>query len=125
MGLFHRQKPSGGKGGEERRRYPRSAAALRINYQIGNEPAVHYNCVVRDISEGGIRLSLYQRVARGSSVRLQIYLPDAQEPTLVFGKVVWERETSDKEYPYDAGIEFNLFDPAFRLRIQKYIQGMK
>jgi c-di-GMP-binding flagellar brake protein YcgR len=105
-----------------RRKYLRVNSAVKINYQIGNDtPRV--NCVSRDISEGGVRLSLYQHIKIGTTLKLGIYLQDTAEPEQVFGKLVWEKETPGKDYPFEAGIEFSLFDPVFRSRIHSYVES--
>jgi c-di-GMP-binding flagellar brake protein YcgR len=118
MGLFKRREP---ERGAERRRYPRVTNSLRVNYQIANE-ILHSDCRTQDISEGGIRLSLYQKLATGTTLKLYIYLQDIAEPVLVLGRVAWIRETPGREYPHDAGIEFDFIDPALRVKIRDYIQ---
>jgi c-di-GMP-binding flagellar brake protein YcgR len=123
MRLFKLIKPLNGKIIWERRRYPRINYYLRTDYQIAND-TLHSNCRTQDISEGGIRLNLYQRVEKGTTLKLGIYLQDFGEPAWVFGNVVWMRETPGKEYPYEAGIEFDFFNPSFRSRIQNHIQSI-
>ena len=108
----------------ERRRYPRLNDRLRINYQLAND-VPHTNCITRDISEGGIRLNLYQKVQTGTVMKLGIDLKDQEEFAWAIGKVVWSRETPTQEYPYEAGIEFYYFGPSFRSRIQNHIQILK
>ena len=108
---------------KERRRYPRVNDCLRINYQMAND-VPHANCVTRDISAGGIRLNLYQKVQIGTVLKLGIDLRDHDDLAWAIGKVVWTKETPTREYPYEAGIEFYFFGPAFRSRIQNHIQAI-
>ncbi|KPK97354.1 MAG: hypothetical protein AMJ95_09365 [Omnitrophica WOR_2 bacterium SM23_72] len=108
----------------ERRRYPRINDCLRVNYQIAND-IPHANCVTRDISEGGVRLNLYQKVSTGTILKLGIDLRDHAELAWAIGRVVWTKETPAKDYPYEAGIEFYFFSPSFRSRIQNHIQILR
>jgi len=123
MRIFQRKKPVEDKKTEERRRYSRISNSLRINYQIANED-LRSTCRSADISEGGIRFSLYQKLEIGTTLKLGIYLQGSTEPVLAIGTVVWTKETPGKEYPFEAGIEFNVFDPSLRSKIQNHIQGI-
>lgn len=107
----------------ERRKTPRVNSSLTINYQIPND-TLSSTSITQDISEGGIRLHLFQKLTVGGALKLGIYLQDRSEPAWVFGKVVWVKETPGSEYPYEAGIQFSLFDPSFRSRIHSYIQNI-
>jgi len=98
MGLFKR--PSS-ESKEERRRYIRINHSLRVNYQIGND-ILRSDCSTKDISEVGIRLYLYQRLTTETTLKLYIYFKNAMEPVLFLGKVVWTRETPDRDYPFEA-----------------------
>ena len=118
--LFKRPQP---ERKEERRRYPRINHSVRVSYQIGNNP-LHPDCYTKDISEGGIRLNLYQKLANGTSVKLYIYFQDAKEPVLLLGKVVWTKETPGRDYPFETGIEFDFIDSSLRSKIQSCIQSM-
>ncbi|MFH1458012.1 MAG: PilZ domain-containing protein [Candidatus Omnitrophota bacterium] len=106
----------------ERRKYPRVADCLNIDYKLAND-IPHSYCVTRDISEGGVRLNLYQRMKIGTVLKLGIDLKDFTEPAWVIGKVVWAKETPGREYPYEAGIEFSFLANSFRSRIQNHIVG--
>ena len=62
MGLFFWRKQGAGK---ERRRHPRVRVFLKIDYQITDE-IPRLNCASRDISEGGIRFGLFQKIEPGT-----------------------------------------------------------
>jgi hypothetical protein len=119
--LFKKKEPE--KKGIERRRYPRITSSLRVNYEDANH-ILHSDCRTGDISEGGIRLNLYQKLERGATLKLYIHFEGMAEPMLVLGKVAWTRETPGMEYPRDAGIEFDLIDPALRVKIGDHVQGL-
>ena len=123
MGLFKRKKPVGDKENKERRRYARISDSLKINYRLAAD-ALRTNCRIADISEGGIRFNLYQKLEIGDTLKLEIHLKDSAEPLYAIGMVAWTRETFGKEYPFEAGIEFDVFSPYFRTEIKNHIQNI-
>ena len=121
MGFFQRFKLGSEKKLAEQRRHIRIRSSLRVSYQAGNSPP-RSDCRSKNISEGGIRISLYQKLEAGTVLKLCIYFQDLAEPAVIFGKVVWARETPGEEYPCEAGIAFDLFDLSLRDKIQKHLQ---
>ena len=114
MGLF---KP------KESRKYPRVSNSLRVNYQVA-DGTLYRDCLTEDISDLGIRLNLFRQLEVGTTLKLSIYFQNVAQPTLVIGKVAWIKKTTGKEYPYEAGIEFTLFDPSFLPKIKNHIQSI-
>ncbi|OGX18967.1 MAG: hypothetical protein A3K83_04795 [Omnitrophica WOR_2 bacterium RBG_13_44_8b] len=107
----------------ERRRYPRVNDILRISYQIGNDD-LRYNCSSRDISEGGIRLNLYENIKTGTAIKLGIHLEDVAQPCWTIARIVWIKGTPGRDYPFEAGIEFSVLAPDFRASIHNHIQSI-
>ncbi len=105
----------------ERRRYPRINTSLRISYQLATD-TLHSDCRGKDISEGGVRFTLHQKLEIGMTLKMCLCLQECSEPVWVVGKVVWTRETPGSEYPYEAGIEFTLIEVATRSKIKENIQ---
>ena len=123
MRLFNRKKPIGDRKNKERRRYVRISDSLKINYRLAAD-ALRANCRSADISEGGIRFNLYQKLEIGDTLKLEIYLKGSAEPLSAIGMVAWTRETPGKEYPFEAGIEFNVFAHSFLNEIKTHIQSI-
>ena len=123
MGLFNRKKPVKHRKNKERRKYVRISAPLKINYRIATD-GLRSSCRSADISEGGIRFNLYQKLEIGDILKLEIYLKDSAEYLSAIGRVVWTKETLGKEYPFEAGIEFDIFSPYFRSEIKNHIQSI-
>ena len=124
MGLFRPGKPGARKKKDRRRRHPRINATLVIHYQVTNETQLRADCRSKNISEGGICFRLYQQLETGDMLKLWIHFRDFIDPLLVIGKVVWTKHTHGEEYPFEAGIEFTLFDSLLRSKIQDYIQSI-
>jgi Tfp pilus assembly protein PilZ len=110
MSLFKRPPQ---KSKEQLRRFPRISHSLKINYQIGGD-TLRMDCFTQDISEGGICLHLYQKLETGAALKLYIYFPDATEPFLILGKVVWIKDTPGRDFPFAAGIMFDFLDSTSR-----------
>jgi hypothetical protein len=107
----------------ERRRHPRIRVFLKIDYQITDE-IPRLNCAARDISEGGIRFGLFQRIEPGTPLRLKVYLEETAEPVEIFGKVTWAQETPGKDFPYEVGIVFEPHLSSPIDKIKKFIQNI-
>src|SRR3989338_2613326 len=60
--------------GMERRRYARFKKILEVTYKIEKKPHLKAGKTV-DISEGGVKLLLDEKLAKGTIVDLQIALP--------------------------------------------------
>lgn len=120
MGIFFWRK-KGAKG--ERRRHPRVRVFLKIDYQITDE-IPRLNCASRDISEGGIRFGLFQRIELGTPLKLKIYLEDTAEPAEVVGKVTWAKETPGQDFPYEVGIAFEPHASSPIAKIKNFIQNI-
>ena len=107
----------------ERRRHPRIRVFLKIDYQITDE-IPRLNCSSRDISEGGIRFGLFQRIENGTPLKLKVYLEYTAVPVELFGKVAWARETPGRDFPYEVGIEFDPAFPSSIATIKEFIQNI-
>jgi diguanylate cyclase (GGDEF)-like protein len=95
----------------ERRRHRRQPprARVRVDGGGGERPAD-----VKNVSEGGMLVSLREAVALGSAVRLSIESPE-REPVGLRGEVVRvERVPGTGDAAYDVGVRFLGPDPAPR-----------
>ncbi len=122
MGLFFWKK-AGDKAKGERRRHPRIRVFLKIDYQITDE-IPRLNCAARDISEGGIRFGLFQKIEPGTQLKLKVYLEETAEPVELLGKVTWAQETPSKDFPYEVGIAFEPHTSSPIEQIKKFIQNI-
>ncbi len=121
MSFFKHKKEDSGK---ERRQHARLYNSPELYYQTANNPQLH-TCRVQDISEGGVRVALFEKLPVGTVIKLCIYLlSGSADQQWLLGKVVWVCEVQDREHPYEVGVVFDFFDPAFREKIQQYIQKL-
>ena len=123
MGLFFWKRAEGDKVKRERRRHPRIRVFLKIDYQMTDE-IPRLNCASKDISEGGIRFGLFQRIAPGTPLKLKVYLEDTAEPVEILGKVTWAQETPGQDFPYEVGIAFDPSSSSPVAKIKDFIQNI-
>jgi len=89
----------------ERRRHRRLPPRTRVSVDAAGEPAP-VAAAVKNVSEGGMLVSLRAAVAVGSAVRLRIESP-GREPVGLSGEVVRvERVPGGAEPAYDVGVRF-------------------
>ena len=123
MGLFPWKGMFGRIGRGHRRLHERISILLRINYEAPHD-IPRYNCYSKDISEGGVRFGLYQKLQVATPLKLQIYLQDPSEPVLALGKVAWLKETFGKEYPFEVGIQFDELCSPTIAKIKDHIKSI-
>jgi diguanylate cyclase (GGDEF)-like protein len=93
----------------ERRRHKRVAATPRVRLATSEGPAP---VRVKNVSEGGLLVSLRREVPMGSTVSLLIEAPDA-EPVGLRGEVVHlQRVPGEEEPAFDVGVRFVDQPPA-------------
>jgi diguanylate cyclase (GGDEF)-like protein len=87
----------------ERRRHRRTAASPPVSLSTADGPAA---ARIKNISEGGLLVSLHREVPMGSAVRLTIEAPGA-EPMEMLGEVVHVQRVPGEEDPtFDVGVRF-------------------
>jgi len=92
----------------EKRKYQRVKDGAKIIHKL---MGVKGECLAPalDISAGGIRLPSKKKLAPGSILELNIYLPDKREPFFGLAKVIWQKSEITKsligDY-YETGVEF-------------------
>ena len=95
--------------GSERRRYARFREILEVTYMAKNKTHLNSGKTV-DISEGGVRLLLGEKLDKATILCLQISLPDSKKMAEIEGEVVWSDEcqvegASGKRF-FHCGISF-------------------
>ena len=109
--------------GPERRRYIRVGLSLLVGYTVIDVPQEHKELITKDISGGGMKLPLKEKLGVGTLLKVQLELLKEKKRILLEAKVVWVKPTpDDKEYPYEAGIEFINIGFAKRSMISNCVQ---
>ena len=110
--------PSPGPAPENRRRAPRYALPVRVEYGSG-APGTAYG-----IGPGGVFVRTPEPLRPGSDLELTLHLPG--EPRLVRarGRVVWANLVDTPSLPAGMGIRFLRIDPADRVRLERRLRAL-
>ena len=106
----------------EHRGYIRLRESLKIDYKIVEPVGGLGGSFSEDISGGGIRLPLKERLRPGTILDLEIHLPEFTEPIKATGEVVWLHGRDNVEFPFVVGIKFIKIDQFDRGKLLNYIR---
>ncbi len=116
--------------GKNRRQHPRFAQSLAVLYSVvKRQGSGNAAGKTKDISEGGVRLILDEKLPIGASLNLKISLPDSTQPAEVGGDVVWTEdapeihEPSGKRFFY-SGIKFSSINKPSGKYLIDYIRSI-
>lgn len=115
-------------GNPERRIFERIDASLKIKYEIVDKTPILKDATSKDISGGGMRISLNEKIDPGAILKLDIEVPGAaNKTTTAYGKVVWNRKVdvvgAKMTTYYETGIEFTSVNPLVIGKIFKHFSG--
>ncbi len=104
---------------------------IRVNFpftiHINPSDGVPISTYTEDISEGGVKVFIAEKLKTSSIVILAIYL--GSEPVACKGKVVWARrrtsEFIDGETFFDTGIEFQEIKEKDRLLLKEKVAELE
>ena len=114
--------------GAERRKNIRVNCNLDIRYNlVSAREKAGMDSVSRDISAGGTKLILEQKMSPGSLLEMDVALPQEKNPLKVTGKVAWQREIpgdikKDGIRRFATGIEFVRISHADRQRLSQFVK---
>ena len=112
---------------EEKRKYVRLDASIKVSYRILKGPEVRHEALSRNIGGGGIRFPVEERLKKDSLLELEIDLPNGAGPIEALGQVVWREELltkgEGKKEHFDVGMKFVRINPSDRERLLKYVYG--
>ena len=110
----------------EKRKYQRIKDGARVIHKImgvKGEQLAH----VLDMSAGGFRLPLKEKLAPGTLLELSIYLPHEKEPFFGLAKIAWQNSDltkTDKGGYYETGVELIRVGLENRKLIIRYINSL-
>ena len=108
---------------QENRRHARLDIALAVNYAIRDpqsDPSEMAETLSSDISASGLRLMTVAPLENGSTLHLEITLPELDiEPIRAVGEVVWQNKLSD--YSYETGTVIKHMDDQDKVRLMSFV----
>lgn len=96
-----------------------STIAVDYHVDTGQSTPNIGNTVTKNISAGGVRIVLKEKLSMNSIVNLTITLPDDQKAIKIVGQVAWQQNNT--EGTIDTGIKYIQIDPKDIQRITDYV----
>ena len=114
--------------GKERRKFTRFKTALQVNYVVEKKLNGRSSCRTIDISEGGMRILIDEKLSKETILDLQILANSTQKIAHVKGEVVWTEEASDendegKRFFY-VGIRFVTINEPHHKSLIEYVRSI-
>ncbi len=112
--------------GKERRQHIRFRKSLEISYAIDKRPSLTSGGKTVDISEGGMKLLLDEKLSKGTVLNIKIDLPGKGHAAEARGVVVWSEDLprldiSQKRF-FHAGIKFISIKEQSAGRLTEFIR---
>jgi c-di-GMP-binding flagellar brake protein YcgR len=109
---------------EENRKFVRIEWPVIIKYKTVEEPSAQDQIVGKDISEGGARFIVYERLMKGTKLDIQLEVPFDSMPMLAKGEVSWIKKIGDEDSKiFEVGVVFKGISQIDQKRLKMYIEN--
>lgn len=111
----------------EKREFPRGNFFCKITAIFGERLLV-FNSYTENISEGGLKVFLEEKLHVSTIVDLELFLVENEPPIKCKGELVWVNEIISKETEreplFDTGIKFSEIAPQDKKKINEMVKKM-
>nr|MBU1327638.1 PilZ domain-containing protein [Candidatus Omnitrophota bacterium] len=109
---------------EENRKFVRIEWPVIIKYKTIEEPRAQDQIVGRDISEGGARFIVYERLMKGTKLEVQLEVPFDSMPLFAKGEVMWIKKVGEENAKmFEIGVVFKGVSQNDQKRLKMYIEN--
>jgi len=106
---------------QEQRRFVRLAPpSIGVTYRVVGREAEETVQAAKDISQGGVRFPVSERLPQGARLELELALPVEESPIQAQVEVIWCARFHGNG-PYEVGCRFIQIDPLDRGKIIRHI----
>lgn len=105
---------------KERRKFKRFDAYMSVRYQLPSTEEQRGIALSKDLSREGLKFNSPVRLPEGTTLDLELDIPDDPKPVRTAGKIVWSQVSPGKDQGYDIGIRFTMMDPVDKFRVLDY-----
>ena len=105
---------------KERRKFKRFDAYMSVRYQMNGSEDPKGIALSKDLSREGLKFNSPSHLPEGSTLDLELDIPDDPKPVRTTGKIVWSRSSHDRDQGFDVGIRFLMMDPVDKFRVLDY-----
>ena len=114
--------------GEDRRSHKRFNKDLEVEYNVQKRPRLK-NCRTVDLSKGGMKLLLDEKLPKGTLLGLKMPVPEKRHTIEVEAEVVWtndadEKDPSGKRF-FFSGIKFISIKEPTGIHLSEYLSGLE
>ena len=114
--------------GEERRSHERFNEDLEVEYSVENRPHLKNGRTV-DLSKGGMKLLLDEKLPKGAILDLKMYIPENRRTIEVEAEVVWtndadEKDSSGKRF-FFSGLKFITIKEPAGIHLSEYLTRLE
>ena len=107
----------------ERRKDPRFGFRIPVRYRkLGTVSQEFKGSLMRDISTGGARMTIYEFLPLNLRLAAEIPLISASKPFAGVCRVAWVKKTAFSEQ-YDVGVEFLELKPEDKTQVGEFVQN--
>jgi c-di-GMP-binding flagellar brake protein YcgR len=109
---------------QEKRRFVRIEWPVVVQYKALEEPSTQDQIVGRDISEGGVSFTVYERLTKGTKLDMQVQFPFDSMPIFAKGEIAWIRKAGEEHSKaFEIGVSFIEVDSKDKKRFKMYIEN--
>ncbi|MBU4311745.1 MAG: PilZ domain-containing protein [Candidatus Omnitrophica bacterium] len=108
---------------QEKRKFVRIEWPVVVHYKTLVEPFTKDQIISKNVSETGVLFTVYERLAKGTRLDMQIQTPFDSLPIFAKGEVVWIKEFEEHRKIFEAGVNFIELNPEDRKRLKLYIDN--
>lgn len=83
--------------GRERRYYVRFKKSLKVSYIVEKKPHLKNNGMTIDVSAGGFKLLMSEKLSKGTILDIKVTIPGAKVEAELEGEVVWSEDAKPNE----------------------------
>jgi c-di-GMP-binding flagellar brake protein YcgR len=105
---------------EERRKFIRLDSELNVNYNPIDNASEKKETISKDVSIGGIRVGLPDKISPGTRIRMEISLPNEMEKIAIVGEVIWQL-VQKPGGTIETGIKYIEMNPHDRNKLTNYL----
>lgn len=105
---------------KERRKFKRFDAYMSVRYQFPNVEENRGIALSKDLSREGLKFNSPVSLPEGTTLDLELDIPDDPKPVRTTGKIVWSQTTQGRDQGFDIGIRFVMMDPVDKFRVLDY-----
>ncbi len=105
---------------KDRRKFKRFDAYMSIKFRVPGQEEMKGVSLSRDLSREGLCMNSNENLKQGTTLDIEINIPDDPKPVHTSGKIMWSRPSKEQKEGFDQGVRFVMMDPVDKFRVLDY-----